>query len=276
MLGAGVSRLRAGPVTPEGVAEMTTNPSPAFESGGFRRARSGAADQVADHLRSKIYSGALEKGTRLPSEKDLAVYYGVSAPTVSEAMRALSALKWVEARHGSGTYVSAESGSLLAQALQAVVELENVDLESVLDLSDLVYEKAVSLGVERATAEEILELREAAESFRAPTHSETEYAAALERFLKALVQISHNSLLIAMSHFLTQKHIALARESAIISSQMWSKVARKLIDERLAIVDAVAGRDAAAADSAIRAFLVRGRQLVLANASNTVGESATS
>jgi len=247
---------------------MTKNPSPSFESGGFRRTRSGAADQVADHLRAKIYSGALEKGVKLPSEKDLAVYYGVSAPTVSEAMRALSALKLVEARHGSGTYVIAESGSLLAQALEAVVELESVDLESVLDLSDLVYEKAVSLGVTRATEEEITELREAAESFRASAHSETDFAAALERFLNALVQISHNSLLIAMSRFLTQKHIALARESALISSQMWGKVARQLIDERLAIVDALARRDAAAADSAIRAFLVRGRQLVRANASN--------
>ncbi|MFE4663751.1 FadR/GntR family transcriptional regulator [Streptomyces sp. NPDC056716] len=251
---------------------MTTNTSSAFESEGFRRARPRAADQVTDHLRSKIYSGALERGVKLPSEKDLAVYYGVSAPTISEAIRALSALKLVEARHGSGTYVTADSDSVLAQALQAVVELEKVDLESVLDLSDLVYGKAVSLGVERATDDEILELREAAESFRAPTHSETEHAAAIERFMSALVQISHNSLLIAMSHFLIQKHIALAREAALISSEMWGKVARKLIDERLAIVDAVARRDAAAADSAIHAFLVRGRQLVLSNASRVAGE----
>jgi GntR family transcriptional repressor for pyruvate dehydrogenase complex len=254
---------------------MAMKSSPAFESGGFSRARAGAADQVADHLRSKIYSGLLEKGAKLPSERDLAAYYGVSPPTVSEAIRALSAVKLVEARHGSGTYVTAEPGSLLTQAFQAVVELEHVDLESVLDLSDLVYEKSVNLGVVTATDEEILELREAAESFRAPTQSETEFAAALERFLTALVQISHNRLLVAISHFLIQKHIALARESALISSEMWDKVARKLIDERLAVVDALAGRDAEAAASAIRIYLERGRQLLRANAVKAAGETTS-
>jgi len=135
--------------------------------------------------------------------------------------------------------------------------------------------KAVNLGVTAATDEEILELREAAESFRAPSQSETEFAAALERFLTALVQISHNRLLVAISHFLIQKHIALARQSALISSQMWDKVARKLIDERLAVVDAVAGRDAPAAASAIRIYLERGRQLLRANAATAAGEPAS-
>src|SRR5882757_1981438 len=170
---------------------MAMKSSPAFESGGFRRARVGAAAQVADHLRAKIYSGVLEKGAKLPSERDLAAYYGVRPPTVSEAIRALSAVKLVEARHGSGTYVIAESGSLLSHAFQAVVELEKIDLDDVLDLSDLVYEKAVNLGVTRATDEEISELREAAEAFRAPEHSAAEFAAVLERFLNALVQLSH-------------------------------------------------------------------------------------
>lgn len=251
------------------------NASSVFDSGGFRRTRSGVGDQVVEDLRSKIYAGVLEKGLKLPSERNLASYYGVSAPTVSEAIRALSAMKLVEARHGSGTYVIAESSSLLSQAFQAVVELENVDLDSVLDLSEIVYEKAVSLGVTRATEEEIRELREAAEGFRAPAHSTTEFVAALERFLTALVRISHNSLLVAMSDFLIKRHIALAQELSLISSEMWDRIARKLIDERLAIVDAVATRDAVAADSAIRIFLGRGRELLRANA-NAAGETSRS
>lgn len=244
---------------------MATTPSTVFGSDGFRRARSGAADQVADDLRAKIYSGELEKGARLPSERELAKYYGVSAPTVSEAIRALSATKLLQARHGSGTYVTAESSELVDQAFQAVVELESVDLESVLDVSDLVYEKAVGLGVTRATDDEVQELRDATAGFDERAHSADEYAAVLERYLTALVQISHNSLLVAMSRFLIRKHIALARESAVISSQTWAQVALSLNGERAAVFDAVARRDQAAADAAIRTFLLRGREVIRAN-----------
>ena len=43
--------------------------------------RSRVADQIVDDLRSRILSGALPDGARLPSERELAVQYDVSAPT---------------------------------------------------------------------------------------------------------------------------------------------------------------------------------------------------
>lgn len=245
---------------------MSAKQETVFGTGTFTRARLSAADQVLDDLRSKIYSGELPKGTKLPSEKDLAAYYAVSPPTVSEAIRALSVMKLVEARHGSGTFVIAETSALMSEALNAVVELENVDLESILDLSDVVYEKSVSLGVTRATEEEIAELRDAAERFRQPAHSSTEFAVALEHFLVSLVRVSHNNLLIAMSRFLIRGHLAIARESALISTEMWDRVAQELIDERLAVVVALERRDATSARDAIRQYTARGRELLRANA----------
>jgi GntR family transcriptional regulator, hexuronate regulon transcriptional repressor len=62
--------------------------------------------QVADAIMASIKTGDYEPGSRLPSERDLAVAYKVSRPTVREAMIALEIRGLVEARHGSGIYIT--------------------------------------------------------------------------------------------------------------------------------------------------------------------------
>jgi GntR family transcriptional regulator, hexuronate regulon transcriptional repressor len=62
--------------------------------------------QVADSVMASIKGGDHKPGSRLPSERDLAVAYKVSRPTVREAMIALEIRGLVEARHGSGIYVT--------------------------------------------------------------------------------------------------------------------------------------------------------------------------
>lgn len=61
--------------------------------------------QVASALEEAILGGKYTAGDRLPAERDLAEEFGVSRPTVREAMLALEIRGFVEARHGSGIYV---------------------------------------------------------------------------------------------------------------------------------------------------------------------------
>jgi len=62
--------------------------------------------QVASQLQDLIDTGAFAPGTRLPSERDLAGQFGVSRPTIREAMIALEIAGLVDVRSGSGVYVS--------------------------------------------------------------------------------------------------------------------------------------------------------------------------
>jgi DNA-binding FadR family transcriptional regulator len=64
-------------------------------------------EQVADQIRDAIEQGKYPEGSRLPSERDLAVRMGVSRPAVREAIGALQNQRLVITRHGSGTYVCA-------------------------------------------------------------------------------------------------------------------------------------------------------------------------
>ena len=236
-----------------------------FASGGFRRERLGAADQVLDDLRSKILAGSLKRAAKLPSEKELASYYQVSSPTIREAIRALSAMGLVEVRHGSGTYVVAESSALMSQAMTAVVELEDIYLLSILELSETLYQQSMTLAMDTAADGEVLELRRAAERFETAMRGD-EFASALEDFLFTFVGLSHNRLLIAMSGFLIETQIKLARTSASMKPALWEKIAGNLIEERLAIVESLEARDREAAVEAVRAYMRRGKELVRENA----------
>jgi DNA-binding GntR family transcriptional regulator len=67
--------------------------------------REPAYEQIANHLREQILSGALKTGDVLPSNQKLQEQYGVSKVTVARAMAALSSEGLTEGRVGYGTVV---------------------------------------------------------------------------------------------------------------------------------------------------------------------------
>src|ERR1700688_2639931 len=63
--------------------------------------------QIARQIAAAIVGGHYAPGDKLPSERELADDFGVSRPTVRDAMIALEFQGLVEARQGSGVYVEA-------------------------------------------------------------------------------------------------------------------------------------------------------------------------
>ena len=62
--------------------------------------------RIAEEIAASISGGRYPAGTRLPGERDLAEEFSVSRPTIREAMIALEMRSMVEARQGSGIYVT--------------------------------------------------------------------------------------------------------------------------------------------------------------------------
>lgn len=64
-------------------------------------------ERIANELRKALTEGDFAVGDRLPSERDLAQQFGVSRPTVREAIIALELDGLVEVKTNSGVYVAA-------------------------------------------------------------------------------------------------------------------------------------------------------------------------
>jgi GntR family transcriptional repressor for pyruvate dehydrogenase complex len=62
--------------------------------------------RLADSIAERIIAGEYRLGERLPTERDLAEQFGVSRPTLREALIALEMQGMIEARHGMGIYVT--------------------------------------------------------------------------------------------------------------------------------------------------------------------------
>lgn len=65
--------------------------------------------QIAEDLWKQIDSGALERGSRLPTELELREKYNASRNTIRDAIKRLTSQGLVETRPGQGTYVTVKA-----------------------------------------------------------------------------------------------------------------------------------------------------------------------
>jgi len=92
-----------------------------------------SAAEIADLIQQLVIDEDLERGARLPSERDLAELLNSSRPTVSQAIRILVVKGLIESRHRSGAFVLRRPEEGLASAVELMATL---DAESIPKLAE--------------------------------------------------------------------------------------------------------------------------------------------
>src|SRR5215472_13788843 len=92
------------------------------------------SDSVAEQIRELIISERIAEGARLPPERELAIRFGASRPTVSQALRSLSLMGLVEIRHGSGAYVIRRPETMVAASVNLMLELDRRSVDHLMRL----------------------------------------------------------------------------------------------------------------------------------------------
>ena len=80
------------------------------------------SDDIVEQLEGMILEGTLKSGERLPAERALAEQFGVSRPSLREAIQKLSAKGLLVSRQGGGNYVAASLGSTFSDPLLQLLE----------------------------------------------------------------------------------------------------------------------------------------------------------
>lgn len=155
-----------------------------------------AAEDIAEHIRSQIATGALRPGELLPPEGALLERFAVARPTMRGALRILESdgLIRIERGHTGGPRVVEAAVATLARRVGLHLQLRGADLRELIEAQAMLQPAAAAQAARVHDEADIARLRDAVAACANAT-STGEYIEAAERFGEALLDASHNRVL---------------------------------------------------------------------------------
>ncbi len=229
---------------------------------------------IADELRALIVSGELSEGDSLGHEPDLVERFGVSRPSLREALRILEAEGLVSVVRGvrGGVVVHQPNERMTARTAALVLQARNVELADVFEARSLLEPIAAraiaSMRSRRAAVKQLRGLvRAQADAIEDPEA----FGVANALFHERLVALGGNQTLSILTEMLTEivarAVTAVSAEDAVGSVS----VRRRGIRSQERLIDLIEAGDGAAAEEHWHAHMeVTGRVLLGQKASTVV------
>ncbi len=223
-------------------------------------ARRKLSHEVLDRLLPRIRSGEFPVGALLPSERDLMQSLGVGRPAVREALQSLERMGLVAIVHGEGARVLPMSADkVIGQISDAAMHLlsGSSDLLEHLKEARLQFEVGMArAAAERATPEQIEQLRLLLEEHRASLDDSERFLATDMAFHRGIAALTGNPIYMAVSQAMLQwleqfHHEAVRAPGA----------ERVSLAEHVKLFKCIAARDPDGAAQALTAHLRRAHKL---------------
>ncbi|WP_102109253.1 FadR/GntR family transcriptional regulator [Oceaniglobus roseus] len=208
--------------------------------------------RIAGEIRDAIVSGALIVDARLPSEAELAEQFGVSRPTVREALKRLAAQNLIRTRRGAtgGAFVRRlsfeEAQDQQVTTATLLLSMNAVDFDTACEARFALERACTALAAARRTPGHLARMDRELARQGDPALSDEAFCASDVAFHRALVDSAANPVL--------SYQLAGAIEAIEPLMNMIIFTARdraRILDLHGAIAAALARRDAAAMDGAL-------------------------
>jgi GntR family transcriptional repressor for pyruvate dehydrogenase complex len=202
---------------------------------------------LARSLLEELASGRYPEGARLPAERELAIRYNVSRPTVREAIIALEVQGLVEVKVGSGAYV---------RRLPGKGDLPGFNI-SAFELTEarLMFEgEAAALAATQMTDEDLAEIERLVEEIANENNDPRGTEQADRAFHLAIARATRNGAI----HYAIERLWdlrATSPEAALLHENALTANIKPVVDEHATILKALRARDPGAARAAMRNHL---------------------
>ena len=208
--------------------------------------------RIAEGIRDAIVEGRLIVDERLPSEQELAEKFGVSRPTVREALKRLAAQSLIRTQRGAtgGAFVNRlsyeEAREQQVTTSTLLLSMNGVDFETACEARYALERACVPFAAERRGPDHLAAMR--AEIFRQgqPGLSDESFCASDVTFHRALVDAADNPIL---SYQLAGAVEAMQPLMNMITFSARSR--ERIVALHTGIADAIEARDAARAEAAL-------------------------
>ncbi|WP_414686121.1 FadR/GntR family transcriptional regulator [Mycobacterium sp.] len=223
------------------------------------------AELVARTLRRMIVDGQLKDGDFLPNEPALMNHFGVSRPTLREAVRVLESERLVEVRRGSrtGARVRVPGPEIVARPAGLLLELSGATIADVLVARSAIEPLAARLLASNGKTKAFDELERIMLEDIPASAEASRFAAATSHFHRRLVELSGNvtlSMIAGMLHEITERHtaVAVARKRSVPKPDF-----EKLMRSYGHLIELLRARDDDAAEAHWRRHMDNTRSVLL-------------
>jgi GntR family transcriptional repressor for pyruvate dehydrogenase complex len=215
------------------------------------------AEMVVDALRKRIGAGEFGPGTKLPTESQLTIHFGVSRTVIREAIAALAADGMVQPRQGAGVFVMPQATSAFSSIAGERSNKISVAL-NVLEVRMGIEIESAGLAAQRHSTSQVAAIHEAWNEFGrllaqgTPT-GKTDFA-----FHRAVAAATNNPFYLEVLDALGSRTIPCDVASPWgTESVLTYEYQVGLHEEHRRILNAISARDADGAREAMREHLSR-------------------
>lgn len=217
-------------------------------------------EQVQKQIQEAIFDRTFAQGEKLPSENALAEMFGVSRPTIREALGALVSAGLVRKIPGAsgGSFVrevdAKALGRMLQDSLSHVIQLGSVDIDEVSQAREVVEVPSARLAARHRTLEQVTAARRVVAQQKEIDLKDPRVSTLDQEFHRIIAESSGNRLLVA---FVEALHACTAPVTYL---KLTPKVGRETILQHAQIIKAVEAGDEDGAASAMQMHLSYVRQ----------------
>jgi GntR family transcriptional repressor for pyruvate dehydrogenase complex len=226
---------------------------PTREAAGEEPGRSSSlTDDLFVKLEARIRSGELSPGSRLPTQKEIALAENVSRTVVREAVARLGAHGLTVSRQGSGVFVADDANYQAFQITRDELS-ELADVIKLLEMRLAVETEMAGLAAARRTTGDIAAIQEALQQIAESQHDPGAAAKADAAFHLAIARATQNDYYVRFVDFLGLRLVP--PRNLYLRDQpepAHDAYAAKVHGEHEAIVDAIVRMDSARAREAAR------------------------
>lgn len=152
------------------------------------------SDEIANQIKHLISDGYLKPGDRLPPERELIKEFGVSRPSLREALNSLVATGFLEVKQAKRTYVKSVTSGTMQDSLSLLIK---ADAQKIFDLVE--FRKAIeawgaSHAAQRASEEDLQRLEKIVEDMKAALEEGRPWEKQDTDFHLAVAQATHNTI----------------------------------------------------------------------------------
>ncbi|MFC6357305.1 FadR/GntR family transcriptional regulator [Luethyella okanaganae] len=196
-------------------------------------------DEAILKIKDMILSGELSPGGRLPPEKELSEYLGLSRSSLREAVKALEVIRVLDVRRGDGTYVTSLEPQLLLEAMSFVVDLhDDASILEIFAVRRILEPAATAMAAKNLTESDVAELTALID--------EVDGSSSVEGLVEHDLEFHHRIVTAAGNAYLSSLIDSLS--SHTVRARIWRGVTQenavdRTLQEHRAIVNALSRRD---------------------------------